>query len=63
MSERTVLSPCIGVCEMDVDSGYCRGCWRTLGEIAAWPDYGDERRREVLAALGEREARAAAGRP
>jgi predicted Fe-S protein YdhL (DUF1289 family) len=59
MTERTVLSPCIGVCVIDVDSGYCTGCWRTLGEIAAWPEYGDARRLEVLEAVKKRAARAA----
>jgi predicted Fe-S protein YdhL (DUF1289 family) len=43
---------------MDVDSGYCTGCWRTLGEIAAWPEYPDIRRLEVLEAVKQREARA-----
>jgi uncharacterized protein len=63
MSERTVLSPCVGVCVMDTDSGYCTGCWRTLGEIAAWPEYADSRRLEVLAAVKAREARAAGDAP
>ena len=61
MTQRTVLSPCIGVCVMDVDSGYCTGCWRTLGEIAAWPEYDDARRMEVIETLEERAARAARG--
>jgi len=56
MTERTVLSPCIGVCVIDADSGYCAGCWRTLGEIAAWPDLADARRREVLEAVKQRAA-------
>ena len=53
---RTILTPCIGVCVMDVDSGYCRGCYRTLGEIAAWPEYDDVERRAVLEAIKERAA-------
>jgi predicted Fe-S protein YdhL (DUF1289 family) len=28
-------SPCIRVCELDA-RGYCRGCYRTMPEIAAW---------------------------
>ena len=32
------------------------GGWRTLGEIAAWPEYDDSRRLEVLAAAQERAA-------
>ncbi len=61
MSERTVLSPCIGVCVMDTDSGFCRGCLRTVGEIAAWPDYDDRRRLEIMAALKQRAALVAPG--
>jgi uncharacterized protein len=59
MTQRTVLSPCIGVCDIEIDTGYCRGCWRTLGEIAAWPEYDDVQRRGVLAAARQREASAA----
>ena len=31
------MSPCIGVCRIDPDSGKCAGCNRSLREIA---DYG-----------------------
>ncbi len=31
-----VPSPCIGVCKYDRGIGFCRGCGRTLEEIAAW---------------------------
>lgn len=57
---RTVLTPCIGVCVMNTDSGYCRGCYRTLGEIAAWPEYDDVERRRVLDAVKQRAASDAA---
>ncbi len=30
------LSPCVGQCEIDARTGWCRGCRRTLEEIAAW---------------------------
>jgi predicted Fe-S protein YdhL (DUF1289 family) len=29
-------SPCVNVCVMDAASGWCRGCARSLGEIAGW---------------------------
>ncbi len=32
----TVASPCTRVCQMDTASGWCRGCARSLDEIAAW---------------------------
>lgn len=31
-----VPSPCISVCQMDADTGWCKGCYRTLDEIARW---------------------------
>ncbi len=31
-----VPSPCVQVCEMDESLGLCRGCRRTLMEIADW---------------------------
>ncbi len=34
--EFDLVSPCIGVCQMDPVTELCRGCWRTIGEIASW---------------------------
>jgi predicted Fe-S protein YdhL (DUF1289 family) len=31
-----IPSPCISVCQMDVQSGLCLGCWRSMDEIARW---------------------------
>lgn len=44
---RAVLSPCVGVCEMDAD-GLCAGCLRTLDEIARWGTMGDDERLRVM---------------
>ena len=49
-----VPSPCISVCEMDARSGYCRGCLRTLDEIAAWSVLDAQSKRAVLAMLPSR---------
>jgi predicted Fe-S protein YdhL (DUF1289 family) len=49
-------SPCISVCEMDPRSGYCRGCLRTLDEIAAWSVLDVDTKRAVLAMLPSRRA-------
>ena len=40
-----VPSPCMSVCRMDMDTGLCEGCLRTLDEIAAWSRMGDEEKR------------------
>ena len=53
---KVVLSPCIGICELD-DTGLCMGCLRTGNEIAAWSQMGDdERLRFMTQVLPEREA-------
>ncbi len=48
-----VLSPCIGVCKMRGD-GLCGGCLRTLEEIAAWSQMGDDARKALMERLPER---------
>ena len=30
--------PCIGVCSIDAESGYCLGCRRTEEEVYKWED-------------------------
>ena len=39
---------------MDAESRYCRGCQRTLDEIARWSEMSDAEREAVLAVLPER---------
>jgi predicted Fe-S protein YdhL (DUF1289 family) len=52
-----VASPCTSVCEMDPATGFCRGCFRTLDEIAAWSVLDADGKRAVLAALPARRSR------
>lgn len=47
----TPVSPCIGVCAIDDDTGFCRGCARTLDEIAAWGGFGKADRDAVWSLL------------
>jgi uncharacterized protein len=49
-------SPCKDVCVMDDRSGLCRGCARTLDEIARWASMSDAEREKILAALPSRKA-------
>jgi predicted Fe-S protein YdhL (DUF1289 family) len=49
-----IASPCINVCEMDASSGLCRGCLRTLDEIAGWAGANDEKKLGILAAVEKR---------
>ena len=49
-----MTSPCIGICQMDDDSGYCIGCGRTIEEISGWSGATDEQRQATLDKLPER---------
>jgi uncharacterized protein len=49
-----IETPCIKVCVVDPESGFCIGCGRTRLEIAAWLDLGIDDRRKVMAALPNR---------
>ena len=54
-----VPSPCQSVCRIDPASEWCEGCFRTLDEIAAWSRMGDEAKRQVWQAIGQRIEQAA----
>jgi len=44
---QAVPSPCVAVCQMQADTGWCWGCRRTLNEIAQWSNLDNFRRRAV----------------
>ena len=47
-------SPCNKVCVMDPASGLCKGCFRTLDEIARWGLMTDAEQLEVFSLLEKR---------
>jgi len=49
-----IVSPCTKVCTIDPQSGLCRGCGRTLGEIAQWMSLGERERECIMAELPRR---------
>ena len=49
-----MISPCNKVCVMDEQTGLCRGCARTLDEIARWSAMSDAERADVLVRLASR---------
>jgi uncharacterized protein len=56
---RAVLSPCIGVCSLDVQ-GLCEGCHRSPTEIAHWLQMDDAERLHLMeVVLPAREAQRA----
>ena len=51
-----IASPCNKVCVLNEATGLCRGCYRTLDEIARWGTMSDAERSAVLAELPARSA-------
>ncbi|TGX52824.1 DUF1289 domain-containing protein [Sphingomonas gei] len=49
-----IPSPCTNICRIDVASGWCIGCGRTLDEIVRWGSTDDADRAMVMAQLPER---------
>jgi uncharacterized protein len=49
-----VRSPCVGICELDA-GGNCRGCRRTLEEVAGWLGYTPAQRDAIIADLERRQ--------
>ena len=51
-----VPSPCISVCRISADTGWCEGCFRTLGEISAWSRSGPDAQRRLWQTIEQRMA-------
>jgi predicted Fe-S protein YdhL (DUF1289 family) len=49
-----ISSPCIKICEIDPASRLCRGCGRSLNEIAQWGSLSEPQRLALMALLPER---------
>ncbi len=52
-----LLSPCIGICQIDERFGLCRGCARSRTEVATWTQATREAIDQVWAALPARRGR------
>jgi prolyl-tRNA editing enzyme YbaK/EbsC (Cys-tRNA(Pro) deacylase)/predicted Fe-S protein YdhL (DUF1289 family) len=53
-SAQNVPSPCISVCRMGPQTGWCEGCYRSLDEIGQWSRLDDAAKREVWARIEAR---------
>jgi predicted Fe-S protein YdhL (DUF1289 family) len=54
MSDARADSPCIDVCRIDLATGLCEGCLRTIDEIAVWGSLDAAGRRAILDRLPQR---------
>jgi hypothetical protein len=51
-----IESPCNKICTIDVRSGLCAGCGRTIDEIARWGTMSEAERARIMAELPARQA-------
>lgn len=51
-----IVTPCIKICVVDPQTGFCIGCGRTRPEIAGWIAMPPEERSRVMEGLPERVA-------
>ena len=54
MSKKKIISPCIGVCKLDIDSNICVGCLRTADEIENWPKLDNEKAMQIMGQIKDR---------
>ena len=54
--EPSPVSPCLGICLMDPATRTCRGCLRTIDEIAGWYGATPAEKRAILVRLEARRA-------
>jgi predicted Fe-S protein YdhL (DUF1289 family) len=48
------ISPCIGVCHLDINSNLCIGCLRSSDEIALWPQLDNETALQIMEEIKDR---------
>jgi hypothetical protein len=56
MNQPAIETPCVKICVVDPETGYCIGCGRTRSEIGGWLGLSPEERRSVMGELPERVA-------
>jgi len=49
-----INSPCINICVINPDTGFCSGCYRTIDEISQWQKLTPRQKIELLDELAER---------
>jgi predicted Fe-S protein YdhL (DUF1289 family) len=56
LSPSPIETPCVSVCEIDRPTGLCRGCGRSVPEIARWSKMTSIERRQIMSELPARKA-------
>lgn len=56
-ADARLASPCVGVCRLDAETGWCLGCGRSAGDLAVWRDTDDASRDRIWRELPDRQSR------
>ena len=56
MNQPIIETPCVKICVVDPETGFCIGCGRTGGEIGGWLAMSADERRMIMQGLPERVA-------
>lgn len=56
-AEVRLASPCVGVCRLDADTGWCLGCGRSAQDLAIWRELDEPARERIWRELPHRRAR------
>ena len=51
---RTVLTPCVKICELDQYNQICIGCGRTVEQLREWLIYSDDKRKNIMKEIKKR---------
>lgn len=49
-----IETPCVKICVVEPETGFCIGCGRTRDEIGGWLDMNAVERRSIMSGLPER---------
>ena len=54
MNKKNIISPCIGICSIDPESGLCIGCLRSSYEISMWSQIDNQRALKIMKEIKNR---------
>ena len=60
MSDSTsIVSPCVNICTINPETGFCFGCYRTVNEITHWSELTAVERLRIIHELDDRQQKEA----
>ena len=54
--QQKIISPCVDVCKIDKQTGFCKGCYRTIREITNWSKLNYDAQKYLLKTLKVRKS-------